>query len=84
MADILPQWVAMCHHGILSQPKLPRETELCPLFVLFRNYVEDPEKTVTWALTFAMHAMLTSIIETDRMFDAIVDISKTTFNHFEA
>ena len=44
MADILPQWVAMCHHGILSQPKLPRETELCPLFVLFRNYVEDPEK----------------------------------------
>eukprot|EP00957_Ditylum_brightwellii_P049017 3719106-Ditylum_brightwellii.AAC.1 len=36
MTKILPEWVMMCRHGILSKQKMPREDELCPLFVQIR------------------------------------------------
>jgi len=82
MADILPQWVIMCRKGILGCQKLPRENEICPLFVLLRAYVENPDNPVTWSTAFAVHAMLTAILETDQIFDEIINISKDLFGHY--
>ncbi len=64
MTEILPKWVIMCRKGILDS-KLPFENELCPLFVLMRQYVQEPQRPVTWSITFAMHAILTAVLEVE-------------------
>mmetsp|Transcript_54298 Transcript_54298/g.162487 ORF Transcript_54298/g.162487 Transcript_54298/m.162487 type:complete len:927 (-) Transcript_54298:214-2994(-) len=84
MSDILPSWVLMCRKGILSQHNLPRENEICALLVKLRAYVENPGRPTDWSTAFAVHALLTAILETDKIFDDIVDISKQSFgNYFE-
>ena len=66
MSDILPQWVTMCRHGVIGKADLPRQDELCPLFVSILSYVKNPEKPVLWSTTFAIHALLTAVFEVDR------------------
>jgi len=84
MSDILPAWVVMCRKGILGTSKLPRENEICPLLVQLRAYVENPGKPIDWSTSFAVHALLTAILETDGIFDSIINISKEVFdNYFE-
>lgn len=84
MADILPDWVVMGRRGIIGAIKLPYEDERCPLFVLLREYITEPEKTVSWSITFAFHALLTAILEVEPIFDRLVEVSLSTFhNYFE-
>jgi hypothetical protein len=82
MADILPQMVIMCRKGIIGVTKLPREDELCPLFVMLREYVEAPEKPVSWSITFAIHALLTAVLEVDPIFNNLVEVTKTAFDNY--
>ncbi len=83
MADILPKWVIMCRKGILSlDPKLPFENELCPLFVLIRQYVQEPQRPVTWSITFAMHAILTAILEVEPKVSQLMNMSKLVFDNY--
>ena len=82
LSDILPKWVLMCRKGILGQNQLPRENELCPLFVLLRNYVKEPEKPVSWSLSFAIHAVLTAILEVDPIVDRLVEVSNAVFQNY--
>jgi len=82
MSDILPQWVIMCRHGILGIANLPRQDELCPLFVLIKTYVDHPERPVTWSITFAVHALLTAILETDRIADKLSADCKDVFEGY--
>jgi len=82
MADIMPKMVLMCRKGIIGETKLPREDELCPLFVLMRKYVKEPEKPVSWSIVFAIHAMLTAVLEVDPVFDKIVEVTKTVFDNY--
>ena len=83
MADILPQWVLMMRKGIW-RTTVPRETELCPLFVLMRQYIEKPEASVTWSLTFAVHALLTAVFEMDIVLNPVFVLGEALFaNYFE-
>lgn len=82
MSDILPDWVLMCREGVVGKARLPYEGELCPLFVCLRNYVDEPEKPVTWSLTFGVHAMLTSILMVGQELQSIINESKQTFNMY--
>ena len=83
MTKILPQWVAMCRHGIL-QRDLPRQDELCPLFVLIREYVREPEKSVSWSVSFAIHSLLTAILETDTIADKLLSVNRNVFDNYFA
>jgi len=82
MSDIMPSWVTMCRAGILGHGKLPRENEICPLLVQLRSFVKNAGRPVAWSTTFAIHAMLTSILETDGIFNQIMDISKQAFGMY--
>ena len=82
MATILPEWMNMVRRGIVGKMRLPRENELCPLYIQFRNYVENPKKPVSWSLAFGVHAMLTSILEIDRENQYLMQLSKQMFQHF--
>ena len=82
MTDIIPEWVKMFRHGILGTQKLPREDELCPLFVLIRQYVENSDKPVSWSLAFAVHAVLTSIYETQHEWSRLIPVTKGIFNNY--
>ena len=82
MFDILPDWILMCRRGVLGNAVLPFENELYPLFVLLRNYVKNPEKPVSWAFAFAMHALLTAVLETDKIIEDLMLMSKTVFDNY--
>ena len=82
MTDILPQMMIMCRKGIIGAAKLPREDELCPLFVLLREYVEAPEKAVSWSIAFAIQALLTAVLEVDPIVNNVVEVSKTAFDKY--
>ena len=83
MTDILPKWVIMCRKGIIGlDPELPFENELCPLFVLMRKYVQEPERPVTWSITFAVHAMLTAILQIEPIFENTIQVSKQVFGNY--
>jgi hypothetical protein len=62
MADILPELLASCQHGLLSTEILGKD-ELLPFFKLLCLYIANPAKPVSLALTFGVHAILTSIFE---------------------
>jgi hypothetical protein len=84
MTDILPKWVLMCRKGVIGVTGLPRENELCPLYVLLRKYVKEPQKPVSWSIAFAVHAMTTAVLEVGPVFNTLVSTSKTVFdNYFE-
>jgi hypothetical protein len=82
MADILPQWFLMCRHGIIGRSNLPHEQELCPLFVLFRDYVQKPHKPVSWSLAFAVHALLTVTLDTAPVYNDLMSISDAVFHKY--
>lgn len=83
MSDIFPQWAVICRHGFVGKiDEFPDENELLPLFVLVRQYVQNPTLTPSWALSFATHAMLTSILETDSIFSRSTDLYESTFNDY--
>jgi len=82
MADILPQWTIMCRKGIIGLEKLPCENEICPLFVLLRKYIEEPHKPVSWSIAFAVHALLTSVLEVDPIVNSLASVSKTVFENY--
>jgi len=82
MSDILPQWFLMCRDGIIGKVDLPRENELLTLFVLMRQFVKAPGSPVSFSLTFGLHAMLTAILETDKIFNESLEINETIFNDY--
>jgi len=83
MANILPQWFLMCRNGIIGQARLPHESELCPLFVLLREYVQKPHKPVSWSLVFAVHALLTAtLVDTAPVFNDLAYIGETVFQKY--
>ncbi|KAL7543356.1 hypothetical protein ACHAXR_013109 [Thalassiosira sp. AJA248-18] len=84
MSTILPSWIQMCRHGIVGKVQFPRESELSPLFMQLKSYVENPRKPVSWSLAFGVHAMLTGILEVDREFYEIIKVSKAVFGRFFA
>eukprot|EP00557_Chaetoceros_sp_GSL56_P013675 CAMPEP_0176479332 /NCGR_PEP_ID=MMETSP0200_2-20121128/1684_1 /TAXON_ID=947934 /ORGANISM="Chaetoceros sp., Strain GSL56" /LENGTH=932 /DNA_ID=CAMNT_0017875371 /DNA_START=150 /DNA_END=2948 /DNA_ORIENTATION=+ len=82
MADILPQWFLMCRHGIIGQTNIPHEPELCPLFVLLRDYVQKPHKPVTWSLVFAVHALLTATLDAAPAYNVLMNMSDAVFQNY--
>ncbi|KAG7370956.1 hypothetical protein IV203_019526 [Nitzschia inconspicua] len=82
MTDILPHFVTMYRHGILAIKELPMMDEVAPFWVNIGNYIRHPEKTVSWTLAFSVHAMLTAVLETDRIFDSLVTLTETMFDNF--
>jgi len=81
MTDILPSWVTMCRQGILKSD-LPRQEELCPLFVVMKRYFKHPEKTTSWSTAFAIHALLTAILETDCIADTLWIHCESAFQNY--
>ena len=85
MSDIMPSWVTMCRAGIMGHcKKLPREDEICPLLVQIRSYVTNAGRPVGWSTAFAIHAMLTAILETDGILNQLVDVCKQSFDLYFA
>jgi hypothetical protein len=84
MATILPEWMKMVRHGVVGNVRLPRENEICPLFMQLKYYVENPRKPVSWSLAFGVHAMLTSILEIETENQGLINTNKTVFKHFFA
>ena len=85
MSDIMPSWVTMCRAGIMGHcKKLPREDEICPLLVQIRSYVTNASRPVDWSTAFAIHAMLTAILETDGILNQLVDVCKQSFDLYFA
>ncbi|KAL3804368.1 hypothetical protein HJC23_011296 [Cyclotella cryptica] len=84
MSTILPSWMSMARHGIVGKMRFPRESELCPLFMQLKYYVDNPRKAVSWSLAFGVHAMLTGILEVDREIYEIMRVSKAVFEQFFA
>lgn len=82
MSDILPDWVTLCRHGIFAHSHLPRQDELCPLFVILKQYIMRPEEPTTWSLAFAMHALLTAVFETDAITDKLLAVNKIVFDMY--
>jgi hypothetical protein len=80
VGDILPILSAACDLGVLST-MLPMENELLPLFVEIRQFYNDPTKTITWALAFGVHAVLTSImgVQGENCFRGLEEIVKVGF-----
>jgi hypothetical protein len=52
----------MCDEGLLSID-LPRERELLTLFTEIKTFVKNPSQPVSWSFAFAIHALLTSVIQ---------------------
>lgn len=85
MADILPEMLIMFRYGIWAKVQLPMAEEIAPFWLCLHNYFTNPGKAVSWSITFAVHAMLTGILETDKTLNAIMSASETTFgNYFKA
>lgn len=82
MSDILPQYILMCRKGFWSIQDLPYQNELAAFFGLMREYIHHPGKPVSWSIAFAVHAMLTAILETDGVSNYLVSASKSTFNEY--
>lgn len=82
MAEILPHFVDMYRHGILGKMELPMMEEIAPFWVNIRSYIRHPDKQVTWAIAFSVHAMLTAVLETDQIANSIVSMSETVFDNF--
>ena len=82
MVTILPEWMQMIRHGVVGKVRLPRENELCPLYMQLKYYVENPRKPVSWSLAFGVHAMLTAILDIDQENQGLMKISKSMFEGF--
>jgi hypothetical protein len=80
MEDILPELLFSCQYGLLSMQddEDGRFDDLLPLFVLLKDFVSNPAKPVPLALTFGVHAILTSIyqVQGDKDVAAIARFAK--------
>jgi hypothetical protein len=83
MSHLLPNWTNMCRHGIVAKTKkLPHSSELCPLFLQLKDFVDNPRRTVSWSCAFAVHAVLTGILEVNTEMNRIADLSKRMFSQY--
>ncbi|CAJ1934009.1 unnamed protein product [Cylindrotheca closterium] len=82
MADILPQWFLLCRNGILGKAHLPRQNEISPLWVCMKNFFDNPTRPVSWSCLFAVHAILTAVLETDKVESTITLCSQAAFEAF--
>ena len=80
--DILPILVIATCGDIWDG--LPHQDELLPLFSLLRTYARDPKKSVSWALAFAVHTILTSIFEVQgsNHVHGIAEVAESCFNTY--
>mmetsp|Transcript_14117 Transcript_14117/g.34211 ORF Transcript_14117/g.34211 Transcript_14117/m.34211 type:complete len:927 (-) Transcript_14117:25-2805(-) len=83
MVEILPSLFYLCRDGELnSDTRLPQQNEIAPFWSCLRRFARSPEKPVRWSTVFAVHAMLTSILETDKITAAIAVVCEKTFNSY--
>ena len=82
MADILPQISTMFRFGILGLVELLMVNEIAPLWLNLRKYIKQPEKAVSWSMAFSVHAMLTAILEMDKLTDSLMSLSESAFQKF--
>lgn len=81
MVEILPHWVFMCIDWLFDSPtKLPGQSELAPLWGCIRRFAHSPEEPLKWSTIFAVQAMLTAILETDKIANEIASGCQTTFD----
>ena len=54
---------------------LEKASSLLPLLFLISQFVKTPGSSpFSFSLTFGIHAMLTSILETDSIFNEVLDV----------
>ena len=82
MSHMLPSWVNMCRNGILGRAKLPRSSELSPLYLQVKSYIDNPRRSVSWSCAFSVHAVLTGMFECASEREHVRNISKTVFDHY--
>jgi len=82
MSHLLPNWVNMCRHGIVGKAKLPHSSELSPLFLQLKSFVDNPRRSVSWSCAFSVHAVLTGIFEVATERQHITNISKLVFDNY--
>jgi len=84
MSHILPHWANLCRYGILGKAKLPRISELSPLYVQLKSFVDNPRRSVSWSCAFSVHAVLTGIFEVAAERQHVTDVSKIVFDTYFA
>ncbi|CAJ1934011.1 unnamed protein product [Cylindrotheca closterium] len=84
MSEILPKWFLLSRDGILGKTDLPRQNELATFWTCMKEYFNAPTNPVRWSIAFAVHAMLTAIIETDGVIDDTMISSQISFESFFA
>jgi hypothetical protein len=62
IGDALPTLVSMCLEGMLSID-LPQEGELLSFFSELKSYLKNPLKSLSWSTAFAVHLLLTSVLQ---------------------
>ncbi|KAL7437357.1 hypothetical protein ACHAXH_006497 [Discostella pseudostelligera] len=72
----------MFRKGILGKVELTMMDDIAPPWLKLREYVRHPEKAVSWSLAFSVHALLTSILETDQITDSLMYLSESAFEIF--
>jgi len=82
MSHILPNWVNMCRHGIVGKAQLPHASELSPLFLQLKSFVDNPRRSVSWSCAFSVHAILTGILEVATERQRITNVSKMVFDNY--
>eukprot|EP00984_Skeletonema_dohrnii_P016483 scaffold7345_cov137-Skeletonema_dohrnii-CCMP3373.AAC.1 len=82
MSHILPNWVNMCRHGILGKAKLPRSSELSPLYLQLKSFVDNPRRSVSWSCAFSIHAVLTGVFEVASERQHVSTVSKMVFDNY--
>jgi hypothetical protein len=82
MSHLLPNWTNMCRFGIMGKVCLPHSSELFPLFLQLKGYVDNPRRAVSWSCAFAVHALLTGILEVNTERQQIATISKGVFSRY--
>jgi hypothetical protein len=83
MEDIMPALVSMCNEGMLSL-SLPYQAELLTVFAQIKEYVDHPERPVSWPLAFAVHSLLTAVFEVQgpNHLTALAEASRRSFQKF--
>lgn len=84
MSHLLPHWANLCRYGILGKVELPRISELSPLYVQLKSFVENPRRSVSWSCAFSVHAVLTGIFEVAAERQHVTDLSKHVFDTYFA
>jgi len=84
MSHLLPSWANFCRYGIIGKVKLPRISELSPLYVQLKSFADNPRRSVSWSCAFSVHAVLTGIFEVAAERQHVTDLSKHVFGTYFA